>query len=225
MKTETSPLYHFIATVFCVIVILSNIVSAKMIQLPVFHDFSIPAGLIAYPLAFFLSDLVTEVFGPRKAKQMVYLAFGMNILSYLMIQLILFLPSTSAAQTEAFALVFGLNGKLVFGSLLAYAVGQMIDIKLYTVIQKWTGPSLLWVRNNGSTCIAQLFDTSIVNLIHLYWGLKMPLETVLPIMLFSYVYKCTFSLGMTPLYYFLVGLSRQFLRWNTSVADKKIMNR
>src|SRR4051794_18208857 len=88
-------MYQGITAAFCIIVIMSNIISAKMVRLPFFHDFSIPAGLIIYPLTFLLSDLVTEIFGAKKAKFMVYIAFGMNILSFVLIEFALLLPAAS----------------------------------------------------------------------------------------------------------------------------------
>lgn len=74
-------LYQLLSTAFCVILVMSNVISAKMIALP-FFDFTIPAGLIAYPLTFLLSDLVTEIYGPRQAKTMVYIALIMSVLSF-----------------------------------------------------------------------------------------------------------------------------------------------
>lgn len=223
MKKPSPFLYQIIATAFCVIVIISNIVSTKMVKLPFFKDFSIPAGLMAYPVAFLLSDLVTEIFGPKKARQMVYLTFAMSILSFLILQLTLSLPAADLEQAASFKRVFGLNGRIVFGSLLAYVVGQTIDIQLYASIRKWTGPRFLWLRNNGSTFTAQIFDTAIVNLIHLYFGLGMALHQVAGIILFSYVYKCSFSLVATPLYYFAVAAIKKSIRLPIFSRDKKVV--
>ena len=64
---KESALYQIILAAFCVVVVVSNIVSAKLISLP-FVELCIPAGLITYPLTFLLSDLVTEVYGAEKAK-------------------------------------------------------------------------------------------------------------------------------------------------------------
>ena len=73
-------LYQAISAAFCVIVVLSNIIFAKMVALP-YLNFSIPAGLVIYPLTFLLSDLVTEIFGVKKTKLMVYIALMDALLS------------------------------------------------------------------------------------------------------------------------------------------------
>jgi hypothetical protein len=175
-----------------------------MVCLPFFSDYAMPAGLIAYPLTFFLSDLVTEVYGPDKAKRMVYLTFGMSFLSFLMIKAALWLPSSTQESHDHFHAVLGLNGVLLFGSLTAYLCSQTIDIQLYTWIKTCTGPSHLWVRNNGSTLIAQLFDTLIVNTIHLHFGAGIEFSLVIPIIAISYFYKFTFNLLLTPFFYLAV---------------------
>jgi uncharacterized integral membrane protein (TIGR00697 family) len=202
--------YSLLSAIFSVVVITSNIISAKMVSLPIFQNFAFPAGLITYPLTFFLSDFVTEIFGARKAKEMVYQALGLSVLASLIIQAALFLPGATPENHRHFDEVLGLNGVLVFASLTAYVFCQMTDIRLYAFIKQWTGERHLWLRSNGSTLIAQLIDTAIVNLIYLKLGAKMPLPFVFAVMLFSYIYKCTFSLALTPLFYLCVRLFKRF---------------
>jgi queuosine precursor transporter len=197
-------MYEFINSIFCIIVVISNIISIKMVKLPFFEDFSIPTGLIMYPLTFFLSDFITEIYGAKKAQKMVWHAFGMSILSYLIIKIALILPSSNVEGQLYFEKVFGLNGLILLASLTAYVFSQTIDVWFYSLIKKRTGQNYLWLRNNGSTLVAQLIDTTIVNMIHLKVGVGMEMYQILPIMLFSYAYKCTFSLVFTPLFYLLV---------------------
>lgn len=205
-------IYHAISAAFCVIVVLSNIISAKMVVLP-YIGFSIPAGLITYPLTFLLSDLVTEFFGAKKAKFMVYIALVMNLLSFGIIELALWLPTDMLGDQNAFQIVLGLSGLRIFSSLTAYIIAQLADIQLYAMIKKWTGPRYLWLRNNGSTCISQMIDTVAVDIIFLYWGLNMAMEEVVPIMIFSYAYKALFSVSTTPIFYFCVFiLQKQWKR-------------
>ncbi len=211
-KLTTSQLfYQIISACFCVIVVISNLLSAKMVKLPLFP--LIPAGLIFYPLTFLLSDLVTEVFGPKRAKLMIYIALAMNLLSLALIQISLILPSAAFEEQKAFQAVLGLSGLRIFSSLISYITSQVIDIQIYAAIKQWTGPRLLWLRNNGSTCLSQIIDTVMVDLIFLWWGLGMTLTEVIPIMLFSYAYKACFSIASTPLFYLLVFIVRG--KWQT----------
>ncbi len=127
-------IYPILSMAFCVIMVLSNIISAKMVVLP-FFGFSIPAKLITYPLTFLLSDLVTEFFGARKVKFMVYNVLRMSIASFSMIELALWLPPDASESQNAFQAVLGLSGLLIFSSLTAYTIAQLADIQLYTLIK------------------------------------------------------------------------------------------
>lgn len=201
-------LYQVLSASFCVIVVLSNIISAKLIQVPFMGGFVIPAGLITYPLTFLISDFVTEIYDAQKAKLMVYIALGMNVLGYAIIQATLILPGTSDPEQLMFGAVMGLSGLRIFSSLLAYFVSQIADIQLYAWIKKWTGVRYLWLRNNASTCISQILDTLIIDIVYLYWGLAMPFADVWPVMCFSFAYKTFFSVANTPLFYFLIYLAK-----------------
>lgn len=209
---KLQAIYQMICASFCVIVVVSNILSAKMVTLP-YLALSIPAGLITYPLTFLLSDLVTEIFGAARAKLMVYIALAMSLLSFGMIQVALLLPEGGFDEQKSFQAVLGLSGLRIFSSLISYLTSQLIDIQLYAAIKQWTGPKFLWLRNNGSTCVAQIVDTVMIDLIFLWWGLGMTMSQVAPIMLFSYVYKALFSVACTPIFYFLVFLIRG--RWQS----------
>lgn len=213
MKNESNSLqilYQVISSAFCVIVVLANIISAKMVALPYF-DFSIPAGLVIYPFTFLLSDLVAEIFGAKRARLMVYIAFGINLLSFGILELAIILPTNAPEVENAFQAILGLSGLRIFSSLIAYVIAQIADIQLYTWIKQWTGPRWLWLRNNGSTCIAQMIDTIAIDIIFLYGGLGMAMRDVFPIMVFSYAYKVFFSFACTPLFYLCVFIIRK--RW------------
>ncbi len=206
--SSRQSLYQIISASFCVIVVISNIISAKMVYIPFVESFAIPAGLITYPLTFLLSDLTTEIFGEKKAKLMIYIAFALNILSFGIIYVALQLPAISEQEQIAFQAVLGLSGLRIFSSLVAFVTAQVVDIQLYALIKRWTGPQHLWLRNNGSTLTSQLVDTLMIDIIYLYWGLGMTFDQVLPIMGFSYCYKAFFSVFNTPIFYLLVSTTK-----------------
>ncbi|MBA3239535.1 MAG: queuosine precursor transporter [Parachlamydiaceae bacterium] len=215
-KKSMGILYQIICAAFCVIVVISNIISAKMVQVPFMDGFIIPAGLITYPLTFLLSDFVTEIYDAKKAKLMVYIALGMNLLGFAIIQVTLLLPAATESEQMAFQAIMGLSGLRIFSSLISYLVAQIADIQIYAWIKKWTGPRFLWLRNNASTCISQIIDTVMIDIIYLYWGLGMEMKHVWPIMLFSFTYKIFFSVANTPFFYLLIYLAEcdwQMPKW------------
>lgn len=221
MEEETSTsftLYHVISSAFCVIVVLSNMISAKMVTFPLLGmDF--PVGMVIYPFTFLLSAIVTELFGVSFAKRMVYTALSMNLLGLGIIELALLLPAANGETEVAFQVVMGLSGLRIFSSLTAYFISQIIDIQVYAWIKKWTGPRFLWLRNNGATCLSQMVDTVVLDMIYLYWGLSMGMDQVVPIMIFSYLYKAFFSLASTPLFYLCIfTLQKTKSTFNVSFA-------
>lgn len=209
IKSPQGSLYSILVAAFTVLVVISNIISAKIVQFPL-GNINLPAGLITYPLTFLLSDLVTEIYGARNSKSMVYIAFGMNLLAFAIIELALLLPAASAFDSDPFQVVLGLSGLRVFASLVGYLFSQILDIQLYAWIRSWTGIDYLWLRNNGSSLISQLVDTVLVDLIYLCWGLEMPWQVVFPIMTLSYLYKSLFSMAGTPFLYLCLHLYAKY---------------
>ncbi len=193
---------------FAVLVVISNVISSKLFPLPFIDDFFIPAGLMTYPLTFFLSDLMTEIHGVNCANKMVKTALFLSVVSYLVIQMALWLPGGDPQFESVFQEVLGVNGWIVAASLFAFAVAQTLDIYLYGKIKNITGEKMLWLRNNGSTLISQLVDTFAVNGIYLYIGLGMEASLVLNAIYFSYLYKAAFSILGTPLFYWAVSRAR-----------------
>ncbi len=200
--------YQIITAVFCIIVIIADIISVKLVSISWVEGVQIPAGAFLYPLTFLLSSLVTELYGPRKAKAMVFIALGMTILSYSILQLALLLPTKDKATQEALQLLLQFNGIVIFASLSAYTISQMMDIFFYAIMKKRTQGRFLWLRCNGAGFISQAMDTIIVNMIHLYWGLGLDMDTLIPTMLFSYLFKVSFTFCLTPLFYIFVFLAK-----------------
>ncbi|QLH35209.1 MAG: queuosine precursor transporter [Parachlamydiaceae bacterium] len=209
-------LYQILSAAFCVIAVISNIISAKMVPLPFTSDLYIPAGLFIYPLTFLLSNLVIEFYGAKQAKLMIYTAFAMNLMSLVLIEFALRLPSSEEEQ-YLFKAVLGLSGLRILASLAAYLAGQLADIKMFTLIRDWTDARFLWLRNNGAYCISQIVDTFLLDVIYLYIGLGIAWSQVWPIMCFSYLYKISFNIGLTPFLYFSVYIMKTKLNIRRTV--------
>lgn len=220
--------YIVLATLFSVLLILSNMVGAKIVYIPWLPNFPLTSGIITYPITFILTDIVTEVWGSKRAKFMVYLAFSMNVVTLIFVQVILTMPghpfwhvpnnpfgydSLSEYQT-AFNCVFNINDKILMGSMLAFLSAQLIDIKIFSFIKKLTFGKKLWLRNNVSTCTSQFIDTIIVNYFVLIWGLKVSIPVAMTIVCAEYLYKIIFALCDTPFVYLGVHYMKKFLGEN-----------
>lgn len=230
--TRADATYTVFATAFSVVLVLTNIIGTKLFVLfpggaPAWinsgESITLTAGIVTYPLTFWLTDIVSELWGRRRADLMVLLGFGMSFLMLGIVQLAVALPPSaiwllevrgigSAEEMQAaFAATFHNPRILLFASMLAYMVAQLFDVRLYHFWWRVTKGRHMWVRNNGSTMISQLVDTIIVNGIFLRWGWS--LEWVVIGEIIFWVYCCKLLLAMldTPLLYLGRGALRRFL--------------
>ncbi len=264
--TRYERIYLVLATTFVTVLLLTNIIGIKLFQAPFNAGFALTTGIITYPITFLMTDIVSEIYGHKRANFMVILGFFLSLLMLALIQialhvtphhywtgsffadlsgddakyimaegetaheLILVTGSTEglqrttvkpvAAYQHAFESVFALNGLLLFGSMLAYLVAQLIDVRLYHFWKRLTKGRHLWLRNNGSTWISQLVDTAIVNSILFYLGFKMDFWIGVEIMATIYVYKLILAAIDTPLIYLGVYLCKRALgfAWDEEVV-------
>ncbi len=207
-------LYTGLASLFSVIAVLSNLITVKLFQAPFHQHLAIPAGILTYPLTFLIGDLVTEIFGEKKARFMVYLGFFANMAAYGIIFCAILLPPHPLTNQQAFEWAFGLSGIAVIGSIFAYLVGQILDIQIFSALKKITQGRHLWLRNNGSTLISQLVDTVLVNGIYCTFALGLKPDAVLKIIFISYLYKGAVTIANTPLFYLAVFLSKKTIYRN-----------
>lgn len=215
LKTfNRTELLLFLSSLFSVLFVVTNLIGAKIAALP-FSHFATTSGVFIYPLTFFLSDLVAETYGEKRARQMVFLGFTMCLFTFLILQFVLRLtphPLWVVADNphgyqdvseyqNAFKAVFGLSGMMMLASLAAYLVGQLLDIRLFMLIKKWSRGKHLWLRNLLSTLISQGIDSLVISSIFLIGGMKMSLHDGGVVMIGSFLFKIFFALLMMPLLY------------------------
>lgn len=219
---KLNTLFVIICVLFSCILVLSN-VTLKVFYFPLFPNFPMTSGILTYPITFLITDFVSEVYGEKKAKFMILMGFCMNLLMILFTQSVIHLPShprwiapdnpfgysTLKEYQTAFSAVFSINGIIFVGSMIAYLVAQLLDIKIFCFLKKKSNGKKLWLRNNVSTCVSQLIDTFIMNGIVLAWGLRLDLATCSTIMFSEYLYKVIFALLDTPFIYLFIYLLRR----------------
>lgn len=224
--------FAFCSALFVVVLVLTNIIGTKLFVLfpgggpdwlmggePV----TLTAGILTYPLTFFLTDIVSEIWGRARASRMVIWGFFMSVLMLGVLQLAILLPAsqlwqqpdfgfpTGADMQNAFHATFSNPSILLFASMLAYLVAQLLDVRLYHFWWGVTGGKHMWLRNNGSTMISQLADTIIVNGIFLHFGLQLPLVAIVEIIVAVYLCKVLLAWCDTPLIYLGRHLFEKFL--------------
>lgn len=232
-------IYLVLACSFVTVLVLTNVVGIKLFFSPFYPTLpleyaALTTGILTYPLTFLFTDVVSEVYGKKRADFMVLLGFLMSLLMLAITQLAVAVPPhpfwshsvpyfadgwITVAGGEAlpgvegyqhaFESVFSLQGILLFGSMLAYLCAQLTDNYLYHAIKHMTGGRHLWLRNNGSTWVSQLVDTAIVNSILFYIGFGMEFWQGVTIMVTIYLHKVLLAALDTPLIYLAVwGVKR-----------------
>ncbi len=165
MSQSAHNIYLVFISLFITSLIVSNLIFQKFFHLNLLgFNFELSVGIIFYPITFLVTDVVSEIFGKKKANQMVITGVFASVFCLLIISIANLLPATnwSPVNDKVFKLVFGNIILAVGASMLAYLCAQLIDIRIYHFWKKITKGNHLWLRNNGSTILSQLVDTFLI---------------------------------------------------------------
>jgi len=177
---------------------------------------SIPVGLIAYPFTFLATDLISELYGRKKAQTVVWVGFFLNMYMLFLMTAAHWLPNTYGVSggLELFDGVYEFLVANTVSSMIAYLIAQSIDVRLFHFWKRLTKGKYLWIRNNGSTMVSQLVDsTAILTILYYTGNLGDNITSVgaLGILILnSYLFKFFFALFDTPLIYAGVWLFKEY---------------
>ncbi len=196
-----------LAMAFATVLLVANIVAGKIFSI---GDWSMSAGIIAYPLTFLLTDTIAEVYGRKATTRVVWFGFACSLLMTLLIYIVKVLPvaADSIVNQASYDNVLGNVPRIVFASMVAYLVAQNHDVFAFHFWRRKTNGRHLWFRNNASTAVSQLMDTALFVSIA-FWGI-LPAGVLLSIFVVEYIVKILFSIVDTPLVYALVGIVRKY---------------
>jgi uncharacterized integral membrane protein (TIGR00697 family) len=170
-----------------------------------------------------VTDLISEIYGERRAAQVVKVGFIVSVFIVFVVVLSNLAPAaaTTYVDQDSFRKVFGLTPGIVFGSMCAYLVAQLVDVRVFEFWRRLTDGKHLWLRNNGSTVLSQLIDTAIVVTTTLVvWPMLDADATTEPIasslwwelVIGQYLFKAAVALLDTPLFYVGASLLSRFVR-------------
>ena len=148
-----------VTALFVTSYLVSNVMAVKVISL--FGLFYFDAGTIVFPFAYMLGDVLTEIWGYRTARKVIWLTFMCNIIMVVCTQIGVWLPSPDYLDETANAYnhIFSYVPRLVVASLTGFLLGELSNAWLMEKIKKITGNRRLWVRTIGSSAVAYLFDS------------------------------------------------------------------
>jgi len=177
---------------------------------------SVPAGLLAYPVTFLVTDLISELYGRKKAQSVVWVGFFLNLYMLLMMSIGHWFPNTYGVSggLNLFEGVYEFLIANTVSSMIAYLIAQSIDVRLFHYLKKLTKGKYLWIRNNGSTMFSQLIDsTTILSILYFSGNLGENVSTLAALgilIINSYLFKFFFALFDTPIFYFSVWYFKEY---------------
>lgn len=194
--------FDLIMALFVAVLLISNVASAKILRL---GPFTFDGGTILFPVSYIFGDVLTEVYGYRQSRRVIWAGFGCALLMSLTFALVGALPPAEGwTGQEAYTAILGQTPRIVAASLLAYFAGEFSNSYVLARMKVATGGRWLWSRTIGSTLVGEGVDSLIFVLVA--FGGSLPAPLLWAVIVSNYVFKCGFEALATPLTYRVVRL-------------------
>ena len=216
-KKQAFRIYLYLGALFITSLVVSNLIFQKFFYWNPFGDatifgaplFEISVGVLPYPITFLITDLISEIYGKKKANQIVTAGIFASFFSMGIVLLADLAPAipSSPVNDELFGKVFALSPIAVLASMIAYLCAQYVDIAIYHFWKRVTKGRMLWLRNNFSTFSSQFIDTfTVVGLLCVFGVI--PWNMFYGLVVSGVIFKIFIAFLDTPLLYFFVFLLR-----------------
>ena len=186
--------------VFTASLIVSNIIAGKTFD---FFSFTLPCGVIIFPIIYIVNDVLAEVYGYEKARKVILLGFLMNLVAVICYNITILLPAPVFFEnSDAFAAVLGSTFRLLVASFVAYLAGSLVNAKMMVVMKKWD-EDRLFLRCIVST----LFGEGLDAVIFIFIGFlgTMPFEALLLMIVAQALFKTAYEIIVYPLTRYVIG--------------------
>ena len=234
---KANRLFIVLAGFFLINALLANFVGGKIFSLEstlgiepvqwsllgVQGNLSFTAGVLLWPFVFVMTDIINEYFGVRGVRLISWIAVAFICYAFVAAYAVIALaPAEFWVEANrdlgvpdiqrAFTLIFGQGLWIIAGSVVAFLVGQLIDVTVFHRIRRATGERLVWLRATGSTAISQLIDSFVVLYIAFVLGPQQwPIEQFLAVGTVNYAYKLAVAIALIPLLYLARRLIKAYL--------------
>ena len=199
--------YVILAGIFIASLVTCNLIANKFVTVDLgFKVFIISAGILPYPLTFLVTDLISELYGQKKANLVVFSGFiaSMFVLLFLWLGSQFEAIPSSVVNDSIYNSVFQNAWRLIAASMVAYLFAQFIDVRIFHFWKRLTNGKHLWLRNNGSTVASQLVDTTLVICI-LFIGVW-ETDQIFSAIIDGWLFKMLMALIDTPIIYGIIHL-------------------
>lgn len=210
-------IYLFLGALFITSLVVSNLIFQKFFywypfDVEIFGSklFEISVGILPYPITFLITDLISEIYGKKRANDIVIAGIFASIFSLLIIYVSSSVPATSWSYVDdsMFSKVFGNSAIAVFASMITYLFAQFVDIQIYHFWKRLTKGKHLWLRNNFSTWFSQFLDTFTI--LFLLCSFKIiPWDNFEGLLISGFLFKVFIAILDTPFLYLGVYLFKR----------------
>lgn len=217
MKDRFLPL---VTAIFVTCLIISNIIAVKLAALgtlPMVGLLVLPAAVIIFPISYIFGDVLTEVYGYARARQVIWIGFGCNLLAVLAIWVGGLLPAapvwhvgrydTPGAAQQAYEAILGFTPRLLTASFIAYLFGEFLNSFVLAKLKIATAGKWLWLRTISSTVVGQLADSSLF--ITIAFAGVLPLPSLGQLIVTQWLFKSAYEILATPCTYIVVNFLKR----------------
>ena len=228
-KLLAQRIYMLLGALFITSLVVSNLIFKKFFywypfDFEIFGTklFEISVGILPYPITFLITDLISEIYGKKKANQVVVTGIFASLFSMFIVYTANVVPATdwSPVKDQMYTTVFGSTAIAVMASMMAYLFAQFIDIQIYHFWKRLTKGKHLWLRNNCSTFLSQFVDTFTVLFLLCSFG-EIEWSLFIGLLIAGFLFKVMIAALDTPLLYLGVYLFRK--RFKLKVNEEIVL--
>ena len=208
-------LFLCLAGIFITSLVSCNLIFQKFFEIDIWlpfvgaYTFQQSVGLLPYPITFIVTDVISELYGKKKANQVVTVGLIASMFMLIIVTVSDIIPSAPfGIGSDVFSKVFGLSSAAVFASMMAYLFAQYVDVRLFHFWKKITDGKHLWFRNNASTIFSQFIDTAVVLLLLWYFNV-IGRDMFSQLLLNGFLFKVIFAALDTPIIYGILFFARK----------------
>jgi len=187
---------------------------------------------VIWPVVFITTDIINEYFGKKGVRKISFITAGLIAYVFIVISLVTKLPPATfwldVNEVDnngnpfnidyAFNTIFRQGLGIIIGSLIAFLIGQLLDVYIFQKLRSITGSKMIWLRATGSTLVSQFIDSFVVLGIAFYVFGNWSIEQIIAVGIINYIYKFTVAIALTPLLYAGHGLIDRYL--GKSIAER-----
>ncbi|MEI6580557.1 MAG: queuosine precursor transporter [bacterium] len=200
--------YKYLGTIsvfFVSVLLISNVASTKIVD---FNWFTFDGGTLLFPLSYIFGDILTEVYGYKRTRPVIWLGFFMALLMSIIFIIVGKLPSAPGWNNQiAYDAILGLTPRIVVASLAAYFCGEFSNSFVLAKMKIWTRGKMLWMRTIGSTIIGEFVD-SIIFITIAFWGI-LPNSLLITLIISNYIFKTGIEILFTPVTYKIINFLKK----------------